>query len=861
VGVGTLLGLGLALWPDRGAGQAPPSGVGSTLLQGLLQGVPVGEPISAITLPEAKGILLSLPELLDRLRIVPDWGEKGEVALRVWPEGPLVHLDPAGEVRLDGNAAPFSPLEVATHEGHLYLSPKGVEHLFPLAVEVDLRGQRFHLEPTARLSLPPALERALARARWLRTPPSGGEVPPEPFPYQLWSFPSADLWLGAQWEPGAPGGEPSGLAYDYDLQLTGELGYATHRLFLRGDRGDPLMDLRIRGDRIRAEGGLGKWGALSSLSWGHLPTPRLALLGAGADRLGIAMSGFPLHEVGPFDELTVEGDAPPGWEAELYLGENLLAVGVVSPLGRYAFEAVPLEWGDQAFRVRLFGPAGEIREEVQRIRVAPGLTPPGPPRMRLQVGEGGEFHGETRWGIHRGLTLQSFLARIPDGIGGGMERRWTGGIGAQGGFGPWGLLLEGGVQEGGGQAGRVQLQRPWGRFQLQGSRTQFQHWNTPAARIGGRRAIAESTLRAQTQIPMGRRPLFLRGELRHTTLAEGIQRAQIHWNGRFSGGGWGVGYGTTWILERTPNREDGLVLRAHHAPLLHLGTPRTRLTVSSHSGELRFQADLRPNRAFHLSLSGGEGSVSIQGSRTFSGLQSQLALSRSPQGPPQLRSGVRLALVREPGGRVLLDTGLGGGEVRVRIVEDRNGNGQLDPGVDLPVSGVALRMAEWGGEPLPKSGLDGLIRLPGLPVDRPVRLEVDRSSLPDPFWVPDRSVLSIIPRQGRAYETTILLVEGGELSGHLSRFSRGVGAEPLSGVVLEVASRGRPGDPIQTVRTLQDGHFLLTPLAPGPYWIRIRPGQSLGGGPLPEGGWEVHVGPWGQPSSPSPLILHLPPAS
>jgi hypothetical protein len=66
----------------------------------------------------------------------------------------------------------------------------------------------------------------------------------------------------------------------------------------------------------------------------------------------------------------VEGDAPPGWDVELYRGNNYLGGATAGDDGRYRFDNIPLFSGVNTFTVKMYGLQGEERSENKTVSVA-----------------------------------------------------------------------------------------------------------------------------------------------------------------------------------------------------------------------------------------------------------------------------------------------------------------------------------------------------------------------------------------------------------------------------------------------------------------------------------------------------------
>ncbi len=78
-----------------------------------------------------------------------------------------------------------------------------------------------------------------------------------------------------------------------------------------------------------------------------------------------------------FDAVTVEGSGPPGWEAELYRNNELIGFGFVDERGEYRFEDIKTQYGNNRMRVVLYGPQGQVREEISDHNFANTMLRPG----------------------------------------------------------------------------------------------------------------------------------------------------------------------------------------------------------------------------------------------------------------------------------------------------------------------------------------------------------------------------------------------------------------------------------------------------------------------------------------------------
>lgn len=67
------------------------------------------------------------------------------------------------------------------------------------------------------------------------------------------------------------------------------------------------------------------------------------------------------------NKVTIQGDATPGWQVELYRNNELLELGVVDSSGRYIFENQETMAGENQFLIKLYGPAGQVVDKTNVI--------------------------------------------------------------------------------------------------------------------------------------------------------------------------------------------------------------------------------------------------------------------------------------------------------------------------------------------------------------------------------------------------------------------------------------------------------------------------------------------------------------
>ncbi len=80
---------------------------------------------------------------------------------------------------------------------------------------------------------------------------------------------------------------------------------------------------------------------------------------------GFSIDRYPAGRSGNLGRATIAGDAPPGWQVELYRNGSLLEFATVGADGRYFFPDQEIPFGENVFVARLYGPQGQTREDRQ----------------------------------------------------------------------------------------------------------------------------------------------------------------------------------------------------------------------------------------------------------------------------------------------------------------------------------------------------------------------------------------------------------------------------------------------------------------------------------------------------------------
>lgn len=246
---------------------------------------------------------------------------------------------------------------------------------------------------------------------------------PMAYDYGLLDAPQADFRLSTSTS------QRGAMAGSYDLLAVGEVAGLTQRLFMGGRPGNALAVTRWSAGRSDPQGNLLGVARLQEFAIGDVSGFGSALIGSTQGR-GILLQTAPLLPATTFDSTVIRGDAPPGWDAELYVGTSLIDFKRIDASGQYVFPSVLLNYGMNDIRIVLYGPNGQTRQVNYQQSVNSGTLLPGDFNLYAHLlqsdmdmftalnsrGQGtGQAAAALRmdYGLARWLTASAELVRTP----------------------------------------------------------------------------------------------------------------------------------------------------------------------------------------------------------------------------------------------------------------------------------------------------------------------------------------------------------------------------------------------------------------------------------------------------------------
>ncbi|HXG98896.1 MAG TPA: carboxypeptidase-like regulatory domain-containing protein [Sphingomicrobium sp.] len=668
--------------------------------------------------------------------------------------------------------------------------------------------------------------------------------------YRMWRAPALDFIVsaGATYEAG------SGLRVDRraSVRAAGEIAHLSYDASITSGQKGALGAVRIKAFRSDPEGGL--LGPLNATHFalGDVPGPTSRLIAGGAGR-GAEITNRPLFNAAAFDRTRFEGDLAPGWEAELYRNGQLLAFAKGGSAGRYLFDDVQLDYGENRFEIITYGPQGQQRSRVETINIGQSHVPPGDTYHWLGANQPGSdllgFVGENR-GLDRDPTLDRIAipkAQAAISLEHGLDKRTSvAALAATMLVGDEKLtFVEGSVRR---SVGPVLLEVAAARQFGAGTALR----GSALARIGAVNLAAEAVtlenffyqgrfeerlrdgrLSINAPLASGKVPILLQGDIRYldrddrqTTRAGARVSANLS-RVNLTGG-------LKWERQKTNgaatiDRFDLTALASGRlGPVRLRGSSRWEIAPESRlrNAELSAYWSASDNADWEVGVGyealGRRTRGRISHIRRFNALAAAASVEASSDGAVAVGLNLNFSLdgsrrgfhpVRDPLASV--------GQVRARIFRDDNDNGRRDPGEPLEQGAMLTAGTALALEP---SGTNGIAAANGLAAYRPVAIGIDASSLSNPALGPRTALKVIVPRPGVTATIDIPLVGAGDIEGALVK-DDGSGLEGLDVELVD-----REGRTVATARTDYDGFFLFERVAYGRYSFRLTSASATAAG-------------------------------
>lgn len=284
------------------------------------------------------------------------------------------------DVRVGGKSMEVSPNDIRRHEGRIYVSSERFAEWFGITPELDRQNSILHFVTDKKL---PQEEKEERQRRWdalLRQLDKGSkDYPIIQNPYHDFSYPAIDVNISSLYTHTPPSETSSSVktksfTSNYNIQGSGDIAQLTGTFYAQGSTdGRALDNLRFQAGRKDPNSNL--LGPLKATEFelGDVTSPSLSLITGSSLGRGAMITNRDVGASENFDFRNFVGDSVPGYEAELYRNDVLLAFQAVDLSGRYSFTNIPILYGNNIFRLVFYGPQGQREERVETISAASSL--------------------------------------------------------------------------------------------------------------------------------------------------------------------------------------------------------------------------------------------------------------------------------------------------------------------------------------------------------------------------------------------------------------------------------------------------------------------------------------------------------
>lgn len=526
---------------------------------------------------------------------------------------------------------------------------------------------------------------------------------------------------------------------------------------------------------------------------------------------------------------TIEGDAQPDWEVELFVNDRLMGYTRVDPLGHFRFD-VPLTYGTSVIRLRYRGPGGEVRDEDRAVQVPFTFVPPGRADYTLAAGllrgsRGRIAQGNIAVGLFDWLTSSVGAEYLADSLPtrpivySNLSARVGSGLAMSIDAAP--SMLYRATAE---VAFPSQAQ-----LTLAGTRYGENLLLDPLGLNG------ELSAQAYVPIHLGAAPIYVRA-----SGSQQLRRSRgesLQWEGDVAATlgplSPSLGYRES---SSSPFASGGVGTRAHEiraAGFLYIGNsklipPPLRGMLVRTAAEYDLQRRGINEAELYLSRRVGRGKrLELSYARDFvtgshlldvrflldgSSLRASTTLQNAPLSETVEQTVSGAVSVDPHLGHVSLSDRqwVGRAGASIRLFLDENGNGALDPGEEL-LPGGSLDFDE---AVLAQSSRPGVIRVADLQPYHRYVASVDVTSIQNPLWIPRFPSFSFVADPNRYTTIDVPFYAGGIVEGTVLQRVRNEEL-PLPG--LRITLRSTDAHFTATVRTFADGTFYDPGVPPGHY--------------------------------------------
>ena len=567
------------------------------------------------------------------------------------------------------------------------------------------------------------------------------------------------------------------------------------------------------------------------------------IVGNGSTGRGVFVTTDRNDNNGSFDVITVEGNGPPGWETELYRNNELIDFGVVDERGEYRFEDVSTQYGNNRIRVVLYGPQGQIREDVKDYNFASTMLRAGEHSfeagfvdsdrdfIRLSDEDQTRPEGIARsfmgsYGLNRNLTAFASYNAMPTSDGDKSYVSTGVTFAAGGGYGQAEVFQ----QIGEGRAVDLRYLTELLGFRLNMVSSFFNKFESTASGFNQSAKKNEQSIVASRNFRLPFGSLGLQFDAERTRRINDTIEVSLRARQTLGSGGF-----------QLTHQFDARLVDGHHdrtggnfstnirmqkwrlrSGLNYTYYPETRFTGVD--AELRYQtrddfiAALRVNNDFVEDKIGVGGQLGYDFKKFLGSVDTNW---REDAGwEVLLRASTSLGPYGEDGGyNMVSESQRSLAPVRGHAFLDHNYNSLFDEG-DEALTGARLNID--GRPTLEESGETGYMVARSYDKPGTVNIALEKNSLDDPYYAPAHDGYSLAPRPGSLPTLDFPVIETGAIDGTIYGADSG---DPVQGIDIQLVDD--KGVVVMATKAAYDGFYTFEFGRPGAYTVRVDPALQV----------------------------------
>ncbi|MEM7651413.1 MAG: hypothetical protein AAF204_04950, partial [Pseudomonadota bacterium] len=731
------------------------------------------------------------------------------------------------------------PETVDIDETAIWAPEDEIEKWFGFDINARVNELYVQIDSEDKLPILERLEREKRKIRKNQSPEP--ELPLAYTPRRPIDVPFVDVLTNSRYTRNGDTKETN-TAHSANITTAGDFAYGTLTTQTRITDEDNISNIRVNYKQESPEADL--LGPLKARRFevGDVIQARLPLDNQISQELGARVTNIDPLRTFTSPTTAITGTINPGWDVELYRGQQFLDFQRVGDDGFYSFDDVILFNTDNVFRVVFYGPQGEVREEevsipvdLNRLSETGGIYDVSLTFDRKQTYIRNPIEDEDEgaaklYALYEKPIAPGTAASVAfrsDEQNGERNNVLYSGISTL--VGETLINANLAVDDEAEASAELVARRNIGEHDFL-SRTRYSMDNYDTINSGDESSGSFNTLfnaNGPIGIGIGSKPQYVANvNFNHTNAGIASTNASLGFNTRYKNFAFNDQFNyTTTNTDVEDQLSNSLVLTGAFGPnrvrLLsdYEIKPESRLrrvlATYSHNFENDLDMDLELERTIDPSLTEASAQLNWQAGWArispsiryntdndfFAGLTTNFGIARDPQ-ESSLRSFDQAVTTN--------------GGISVLVYLDQNGDGLFNDG-EQPLENVTVNALQNGGRV--DTNENGVAFFHLVRELRRTDVIVEEASLEDPYWVSGFEGASILPREGYVAELQFPIHVAGELDGTL--YARTNGANPKALRNVPVHLFNADGEIEQTATTDLGGFYLFSRVPPGRYLLLV----------------------------------------